>query len=126
MSNSIKSLAALLAFSLAAASPPSAHARPSPIDPRIRTYFIAADEVSWDYVPGARDEIAGTPYADTAFFGKGKPRPVSTLYDAIQAERAKYPYRPNPAAPAPSNAQAAPRRVAAPRLPRPADSGGGG
>ena len=59
MSNSIKSLATLLAFSLAAA-PPSAHARPSPVDPRIRTYFIAADEVAWDYVPGGRDEIAGT------------------------------------------------------------------
>ena len=34
---------------------------------RTRTYFIAADTVAWDYVPGARDEIAGTPYADTAF-----------------------------------------------------------
>ena len=83
MLNSIKSLAALLTFSLAAASPPSAHARPLPVDPRIRTYYIAADKVSWDYVPGARDEIAGTPYADTAFFGKGKPRPVSTTYQKM-------------------------------------------
>jgi hypothetical protein len=24
---------------------------------RTRTYFIAADRVTWDYVPGARDEV---------------------------------------------------------------------
>ena len=50
---------------------------------RTRTYFIAADTVTWDYVPGARDEIAGTPYADTAFFGNAKPRPVSTAYRKV-------------------------------------------
>ena len=50
---------------------------------RTRTYFIAADTVTWDYVPGARDEIAGTPYADTAFFGNAKPRPVSTAYQKV-------------------------------------------
>jgi len=50
---------------------------------RIRTYFIAADNVTWDYVPGARDEIAGTPYTDTAFFGNAKPRPVSTAYRKV-------------------------------------------
>jgi manganese oxidase len=48
-----------------------------------RTYFIAADNVTWDYVPGARDEISGTPYADTAFFGKVKPRRVSTKYRKV-------------------------------------------
>ncbi len=41
---------------------------------RTRTYYIAADTVTWDYVPGGRDEIEGKPYADTAFFGKAKPR----------------------------------------------------
>jgi manganese oxidase len=50
---------------------------------RTRTYFIAADTVTWDYVPGARDEVAGTPYADTAFFGNAKPRPVSTAYRKV-------------------------------------------
>jgi len=50
---------------------------------RTRTYFIAADTVRWDYVPGARDEVAGTPYADTAFFGNAKPRPVSTAYRKV-------------------------------------------
>lgn len=48
-----------------------------------RTYFIAADEVSWDYVPGGRDGIKGVPYADTAFFAKAKPRPVSTMYRKV-------------------------------------------
>ncbi|MDQ2768604.1 MAG: multicopper oxidase domain-containing protein [Gemmatimonadota bacterium] len=50
---------------------------------RTRTYFIAADEVTWDYLPGGRDEIAGRPYADTAFFGGAKPRPVSTAYKKV-------------------------------------------
>ena len=51
--------------------------------PRTRTYFVAADEVTWDYVPGGRDEIAGRPYADTAFFAGAKPRPVSTAYKKV-------------------------------------------
>lgn len=53
------------------------------VPPMTRTYFIAADPVSWDYVPGGRDEITGQPYTDTAFFAKGKPRPVSTVYKKV-------------------------------------------
>ena len=41
--------------------------------PRTRVYYIAADEVPWDYDPGARDEIAGRPYADSAFFAERPP-----------------------------------------------------
>jgi FtsP/CotA-like multicopper oxidase with cupredoxin domain len=73
-----KILAGLLLLGAAAA--PSTEAQLAPVGIRTRTYFIAADKVSWDYVPGARDEIGGTPYADTAFFAKVKPRPVSTAY----------------------------------------------
>ncbi len=62
---------------------PSVGAQSSPPRPKTRTYFIAADEVTWDYVPGGRDEIAGTPYADSAFFGKGAPRAVSTQYKKV-------------------------------------------
>ena len=51
--------------------------------PRTRTYYIAADEVTWDYVPGGRDEISGLPYVDTAYVAKGKPRPVSTSYHKV-------------------------------------------
>ena len=58
-------------------------AQQSPVAPRTRTYYIAADTVTWDYVPGARDGIVGRPYVDTAFFAKGKPRPVSTTYHKV-------------------------------------------
>ena len=54
-----------------------------PPAPQTRTYYIAADEVPWDYVPGGRDEIAGRAYADSAFFAKAKPRPVSTVYQKV-------------------------------------------
>lgn len=55
---------------------------PAPVS-RARTYYIAADEVSWDYVPSGRDEIAGRPYADSAFFAKVPPRAVSSAYRKV-------------------------------------------
>lgn len=70
-----------LLLSLVTAGPRPAPRHPPA--PRTRTYYIAADPVSWDYVPGGRDEIAGTPYVDTAFFAKAKPRPVSTVYKKV-------------------------------------------
>ncbi len=53
------------------------------VAPRTRTYYIAADEVAWDYDPGGRDEIAGRPYADSAFFATAAARPVSTIYQKV-------------------------------------------
>jgi len=53
------------------------------VRPETRTYYIAADELSWDYNPGARDEIAGRPYADSAFFATGAPRAVATVYKKV-------------------------------------------
>lgn len=53
------------------------------IAPRTRTYYIAADEVSWDYVPGGHDGIAGTPFADSAFFTSAHPKVVSTVYRKV-------------------------------------------
>jgi manganese oxidase len=47
---------------------------------RTRTYYIAADSVEWDYVPGAKDEITGKPFADTVFFKSGKTEPFGTKY----------------------------------------------
>ena len=32
--------------------------------PRVRTYYIAADEVKWDYAPDDRNDIAGRPWND--------------------------------------------------------------
>ena len=53
------------------------------VPPRTRTYYIAADEVAWDYVPGGQDGIAGRPYADSAFFAAAPARPVSTVYQKV-------------------------------------------
>lgn len=73
--------AALMLFALPLAA--QLAAQTGTVLPQTRTYYIAADPVSWDYVPGARDEITGQPYHDTAFFAKGKPRPVSTVYKKV-------------------------------------------
>jgi FtsP/CotA-like multicopper oxidase with cupredoxin domain len=48
-----------------------------------RTYYIAADEVVWDYVPGGRDEIVGQPFADTAHFARAPARSVPTVYRKV-------------------------------------------
>lgn len=75
-------LFARLVLVLAVASS-TLQAQRSAVAPRTRTYYIAADEVPWDYVPGGRDEIAGRPYADSAFFASAKPRQVSTIYQKV-------------------------------------------
>jgi hephaestin len=74
-------LPALLLLALAVTSPSG-----SPVGgvaPQARTWYIAADEVSWDYDPGGQDGIAGKPYADSAFFADTAPRPVSTVYRKV-------------------------------------------
>jgi manganese oxidase len=73
--------ALVLPLLLAAAAP--APVRQTTVAPRTRTYYIAADEVPWDYVPSGRDEIAGRPYADSAFFVSARPRAVSTIYQKV-------------------------------------------
>ena len=57
--------------------------RHAPPHPRTRTYYIAADPVPWDYVPGGMNGITGAPSADTAFFSGAAPRPVSTVYQKV-------------------------------------------
>lgn len=47
------------------------------------TYYIAADEVPWDFVPGGVDEIAGRAFADSVFFRSRPPRPVATTYTKV-------------------------------------------
>src|SRR5262245_34339206 len=46
----------------------------------VRKYYVAADEVTWDYAPGGRDQISDRPFIDTAFFAKDPPKPVPTSY----------------------------------------------
>ena len=50
---------------------------------RTRTYYIAADPVTWDYVAGGRDEDHRHPFADTAFFRDSAPQPVTTSYRKV-------------------------------------------
>ena len=69
-------IALMLSF-LALGSGPTRHAAPKPMT---RTYYIAADTVRWDYVPGGINQLSGRPYQDTAFFPDSAPRAVSTQY----------------------------------------------
>jgi hephaestin len=74
-----RSAALTLALAAFTAHSGAAQARRS----QTRTYYIAADEVTWDYVPGGRDAINDQPFADTAFTRTGPPSPVSTSYRKV-------------------------------------------
>src|SRR4051794_36931644 len=47
----------------------------------IRTYYIAADEVNWDYAPTGRNQITGKPFTDdeNVFVGNG-PNRIGSKY----------------------------------------------
>jgi FtsP/CotA-like multicopper oxidase with cupredoxin domain len=53
-----------VAVLLISCAPPGARAAASA--GRIRPYFIAADEVAWNYAPDGRDDITGAPFDDVA------------------------------------------------------------
>lgn len=57
--------------------------RPGAPAGKTRTYYIAADLVTWDYVAGGRDQIHDQPFADTAFFRDSTSQPVSTSYRKV-------------------------------------------
>jgi hephaestin len=51
----------------------------------VRTYYLAADEVTWDYAPGNKDGITGEPVNAVGYFKGTKPeervpKPISTKY----------------------------------------------
>ncbi len=52
-----------------------------------RIYYVAADEVPWDYVPGGVNGITGEPFKATGYFKSPKsaytPREVPTLYTKV-------------------------------------------
>lgn len=66
---------------LLVAAPPPSYAQTGPPVGETRTYYIAADEVEWNYVPGGRNMIAGEAFADTAFFSDVDPVEVGTVYE---------------------------------------------
>ncbi len=76
-------LALPLLWLLPVATAPRSRLHHPLVKPQSRTYYIAADTVSWNYVPGGRDGIAGVPYADTAFFAGAPPRPFPTTYHKV-------------------------------------------
>jgi FtsP/CotA-like multicopper oxidase with cupredoxin domain len=39
---------------------------PAPASGRVRTYYVSADQVSWNYAPTGRNEITGQPFDDVA------------------------------------------------------------
>jgi hephaestin len=50
-------------------------------DPQVRTYFLAADEVDWNYAPSGRNEISGAPFDETAaVFTRQGPGRIGTTY----------------------------------------------
>ena len=64
--------------------------------PRTRTYYVAADEVAWDYAPGAEvNLITGQPYDSVArtFVGNG-PTDIGHVYrKAVYREYTDSPFR---------------------------------
>jgi hephaestin len=52
-------------------------------EPTTRVYYIAADEVAWDYVPGGINHISGAAYQDSAFFQQGPAVPLGSSYRKV-------------------------------------------
>jgi FtsP/CotA-like multicopper oxidase with cupredoxin domain len=85
MRMSLRTIAVLTAVILAAgivAHPvvPSQGAVPSP-QGQTHTYYVAADEVAWDYAPSGRDQITGRPFDDVAnVFVQRGPERIGHVY----------------------------------------------
>jgi FtsP/CotA-like multicopper oxidase with cupredoxin domain len=56
--------------------------------PRTRTYYLAADEVGWNYAPAGRNQLTGRPFDDTAatFVRPGPQRIGSTYLKSLYRE----------------------------------------
>jgi hephaestin len=60
----------------------SAHgARPAASSGTVRTYYIAADEVEWNYAPADHDHMTGKPYDERArYYTEGGPDRIGPIY----------------------------------------------
>lgn len=59
----------------------AAEGQPDAPPGKIRTYYIAADEVEWDYAPGNMNGFTGKPYdGDAANFVRGGPHRIGKVY----------------------------------------------
>ena len=56
-------------------------AKAQPVTPKLRTYYIAADEVEWDYAPGGVNKMMGMKFEgySTVFTERG-PHRIGTVY----------------------------------------------
>jgi manganese oxidase len=65
-----------------------AQAPPQARPGKVRTYYIAADEVRWDYAPQGRNLITGAPFTDdeNVFVGRGPHRIGSAYKKALYRE----------------------------------------
>src|SRR5262245_14496064 len=55
----------------------------APAAGRTQVYYVSADEVSWNYLPGGRDEISGQKFADTAYFARTEPKVINPTYKKV-------------------------------------------
>ncbi len=60
----------------------------APYTPHKRVYFIAAEELPWNYAPGGKNDITGQPFDDTAktYVANGPDRIGSTYVKALYRE----------------------------------------
>jgi manganese oxidase len=69
----------VLASSLIASAAPQTKSKPE--GGRVRTYYVAADEVVWDYAPGGMDHMTGKPFAGYAkVHTESGPHRIGTKY----------------------------------------------
>jgi manganese oxidase len=49
---------------------------------KVRTYYIAADEVKWDYAPGGKNQITGKPFGDAeSFWVASGPHQIGKIFN---------------------------------------------
>jgi len=68
----------------------AAHAQSAQPQPagKTRTYFVAADEVNWDYAPSGRDEAMGMPFDDIAkLYTESAPHRIGRVYKKSDSSR---------------------------------------
>ena len=74
---------AVLLISVALVCPARSGAQAAPVASggKIRTYYIAADEVEWNYAPTGRDEAMGQPFdALQKGFTESGPHQIGSVY----------------------------------------------
>jgi FtsP/CotA-like multicopper oxidase with cupredoxin domain len=70
-----------LGFAIPCISPANAAAAPAAATGKTRVYYVAADEVEWDYAPSGRDQAMGMPFDSIARqFTESGPHRIGRVY----------------------------------------------